>query len=88
MSQNITIWGASYSNVPGVLLPKTGGGTASFTDVSDTTAAAADVASGKHFYTSAGTRTQGSLSFVTYYTSTSNPTSSQGSDGDVWLVTS
>lgn len=26
--------------------------------------------------------------FVTYYTSSSNPTSSQGSDGDIWLVTS
>lgn len=28
------------------------------------------------------------LDFVTYHTSTSAPTSSQGSDGDVWLVTS
>lgn len=27
------------------------------------------------------------IPFVTYYTSTSAPTSSQGSDGDVWLVT-
>ena len=59
MAQNITLWGASYSAVPSVTLPKTGGGTASFTDVSDTTAAAADVASGKYFYTSAGVRTQG-----------------------------
>ena len=59
MAQNITIWGASYSAVPSVTLPKTGGGTASFTDVSDTTAAAADVARGKYFYTSAGVRTQG-----------------------------
>ena len=59
MSQNITLMGASYSAVPAVTLPKTGGGTASFTDVSDTTAAAGDVASGKYFYTSAGVRTQG-----------------------------
>ena len=28
------------------------------------------------------------IDFVTYYTSSSNPTSSQGSDGDIWLVTS
>lgn len=28
------------------------------------------------------------LDFVTYHTSTSAPTSSQGSDGDIWLVTS
>lgn len=27
------------------------------------------------------------IPFVTYYTSSSNPTSSQGSNGDIWLVT-
>ena len=59
MSQNITLLGASYSDVPSVVLPKTGGGTASFTDVTDTTAAASDVASGKYFYTAAGVRTPG-----------------------------
>lgn len=62
MSQNITIMGASYSSVPAVTLPKTGGGTAAFTDVTDTTAAAADVASGKYFYTADGARTQGTSS--------------------------
>jgi len=62
MSQNITLLGASYSAVPAVTLPKTGGGTATFTDVTDTTAAASDVASGKYFYTSAGVRTQGTSS--------------------------
>ncbi len=62
MAQNITLLGASYSAVPSVNLPKTGGGTASFVDVTDTTAAAADVASGKYFYTSSGVRTQGTSS--------------------------
>lgn len=62
MAQNITIMGASYSAVPAVTLPKTGGGSASFTDVTDTTAVAGDVASGKYFYTSAGVRTQGTNS--------------------------
>ncbi len=62
MAQNITLMGASYSDVPAVTLPKTGGGTASFTDVTDTTAAAADVATGKYFYTAAGVRTQGTNS--------------------------
>lgn len=62
MAQNITLLGANYSAVPAVNLPKTGGGTATFTDVSDTTAAAADVASGKYFYTANGTRTQGTAS--------------------------
>ena len=62
MAQNITLWGASYSDVPSVNLPKTGGGTASFTDVTDTTAAASDVATGKYFYTASGVRTQGTNS--------------------------
>lgn len=62
MAQNITLMGASYSAVPAVLLPKTGGGTAQFTDVTDTTAAATDVASGKYFYTASGVRTQGTNS--------------------------
>lgn len=62
MAQNITLLGASYSNVPAVQLPKTGGGTATFTDVTDTTAAAADVATGKYFYTAAGVRTTGTNS--------------------------
>lgn len=62
MAQNITLLGASYSAVPAVQLPKTGGGTATFTDVTDTTAAAADVASGKYFYAADGTRTLGTAS--------------------------
>lgn len=60
MAQNITLLGASYSDVPAVDLPKTGGGTARFIDETDV---------------------------VTYYTSTSAPTSSQGNDGDIWLKT-
>lgn len=59
MAQNITLQGANYTNVPGVELPKTGGGTAYFADVTDTTAAAADVGTGKYFYTAAGVRTAG-----------------------------
>ena len=62
MSQNITWLGASYSNVPAVTLPKTGGGTARFTDVTDTTATASDVAQGLYFYTSAGVKTAGTAS--------------------------
>ena len=66
MAQNISLLGANYSDVPAVQLPKTGGGTASFTDVTDTTAAAGDVASGKYFYTAAGVRTAGTASGPSY----------------------
>ena len=62
MAQEITLLGASYSAVPAVNLPKTGGGTATFTDVTDTTATASDVSSSKYFYTSQGVRTQGTNS--------------------------
>ena len=84
---NITIWGASYTNVPACTLPKTGGGTVRFTDTSVTTATTGDVASGKVFVKADGTQDTGTLSFVTYYTSSSSPSSSQGSNGDIWLVT-
>lgn len=87
MAQNITIMGASYSAVPQVTLPKTGGGTAYFTDVTDTTATAADVASGKAIYTAAGTKVTGTLAFQTYYTGSSAPSASLGSDGDIYLQT-
>lgn len=50
MAQNITIMGASYSAVPAVTLPKTGGGTATFTDTSDANATAADISTGKTAY--------------------------------------
>lgn len=59
MSQNVTVAGASYPDVPAILLPKTGGGIARFDDASVTTAAAADVASGKIFIASDGTITTG-----------------------------
>ena len=62
MAQNVIINGVTYSAVPAVNLPKSGGGSATFTDVTDTTAAAADVATGKYFYTASGVRTQGTNS--------------------------
>ena len=59
MAQDVTLMGASYPDVPAVELPATGGGTARFTDVSDTSAGVGDVAAGEYFYTAAGVRSLG-----------------------------
>lgn len=58
MAQSITIWGASYSDVPAVKLPKTGGGTAQFDDTTDANATASDILSGKTAYVN-GTKITG-----------------------------
>lgn len=67
------------------------GGTKSGTAV---TVSASELVSGSQTITGNGTVNVTNLAsvtvdidFVTYHTSTSAPTSSQGSDGDIWLVT-
>lgn len=62
MAQNITWLGNSYSAVPAINLPKTGGGTARFTDTSPTTAVESDVTSGKIFIKSDGSQATGTNS--------------------------
>ena len=61
MAQDIDLLGAIYLSVPAVILPKDGGGRATFTDVTDTTATASDVVAGKYIYTANGTKTQGTI---------------------------
>ena len=53
MAQNVTIAGASYSDVPSIVVPKTGGGSAAFLDttIASNAAAASDIANGKLAYT-------------------------------------
>lgn len=63
MAQNITIANASFSEVPAIQCPKTGGGTATFTDVSDTTVTDdSQVESGKIYYRADGSKHTGSAS--------------------------
>lgn len=52
MAQDITLLNVDYPSVPSVLLPKTGGGTASFIDttIAQDAASAGDIAQGKQAY--------------------------------------
>ena len=61
MAQNISLLGASYPDVPAVILPKTGGGSARFTDASVATATAADVRNGKIIILADGTQATGTI---------------------------
>lgn len=65
---------------------------ATLIDLTDTTASASDVASGKYFYTASGVRTQGTSSgggaSQKVYCGTSDPSSSLGSNGDIYLKVS
>lgn len=51
----------------------------------DSLNAAAQLANGVTAHDRTGTRITGSLVFVTYYTGSSDPSSSLGSNGDIYL---
>ena len=54
MAQNVIINGVTYSNVPEVDIPKSGGGTAKFYDTAGADAAAGDILTGKTAFGSSG----------------------------------
>lgn len=58
-TNNLTIAGITYPDVPSVDITKQGGGTAKYVDISDSTVSASDVADGEVFYNSGGSRSIG-----------------------------
>lgn len=54
MAQNVIINGVTYSNVPEVDIPKSGGGTAKFYDTASANVAATDILTGKTAYGASG----------------------------------
>ena len=54
MAQNVIINGVTYSSVPEVDIPKSGGGTAKFYDTAAADAAAADILTGKTAFGASG----------------------------------
>lgn len=54
MAQNVIINGVTYSNVPEVDIPKSGGGTAKFYDTTGANVAAGDLLTGKTAFGSSG----------------------------------
>ena len=76
MAQNVVINGVTYSDVPEVNIPKSGGGTAKFYDTAGANAVAADIRNGKKAFGSSGEIT-GSMtekSAASYLPSTSDQT--------------
>ena len=57
MAKNVVIRDVTYSAVPSVSIPQSGGGTAQFFDTSTANAAAADVRNGKKFFNGSGEAT-------------------------------
>lgn len=81
MAQNVVINGVTYSNVPKVQIPKSGGGTAEFVDTSDATLDSGNkILSGVTAYAN-GTKYTGSItskSAATYTPTTSDQTITSG----------
>lgn len=85
MPKDVTIAGASYSAVPSIVVPATGGGTATFTDTSPTTAIPDDVTAGKIYFDANGVQKTGTSSggeaYITGTYDSGNKRLTLGADG-------
>lgn len=60
-------------------------GSTTLIDISNDTVTANTLLSGSTAHDNTGTQISGAVTFVTYYTGSSNPSSSTGSNGDIYL---
>ena len=80
MAQNVVINGVTYSNVPSVQIPKSGGGTATFYDTTGATAEAGQILDGYSAFGASGS-VSGSISSkaaATYTPTTTDQTIAAG----------
>lgn len=87
MAQQVKLMGAIYSDVPSVRLPDANDDLHTFVDTSDANATQNSLLEGATAYVN-GSKLTGAVTIVTYYTGSSAPSSSLGSDGDIYLRTS
>lgn len=62
-------------------------GSTTLIDISNDTVTANTLLSGTTAHDNTGTQITGTVTFVTYYTGSSTPSSSLGSNGDIYLKT-
>ena len=62
-------------------------GSTTLIDISNDTVTANTLLSGATAHDNSGTQITGSVTFITYYTGTSDPASSLGGNGDIYLKT-
>ena len=87
-TKDVVLKGQTYTGIDNLEVPTSGGGTAKFVEVSDTTATSGDVVSGSYFYTSSGTRTLGTAVIPTKLSDLTNDLTVSDFTNDAGYLTS